>query len=39
MLTVAAATEDQDQGQNDDPSAVIVKKMAKTVVHRSPFCP
>ena len=35
MLTAAAAKYD-DQSQNDDPSAVIVKKMAKTVVHSSP---
>ena len=33
LSTVAAATENDDQSKNDDPSAVIVKKMAKAVVH------
>ena len=31
---VAAATEYDDQSENDDPSAVIVKKMAKAVIHK-----
>ena len=31
-LVVAATTENYDNSEDDDPSAVIVKKMAKTVV-------
>ncbi len=38
MLAVAAATEDENQSQDDDPGAVVVEEMAKTVVHRGPFC-
>ena len=30
---VAAATENDDDGKNDNPSAVVVKDMAKTVIH------
>ena len=33
MLTVAANAENDDQCQNNDPSAVIVKEMAKAIVH------
>ena len=33
---VAAATEHDHDRENDDPSAVIVKKMAKAVVHMFP---
>ena len=32
-LMVAAATEDDDDSKNDNPSAVIVKDVAKTVIH------
>ena len=34
-LVVAAATEDYDNGKNDDPGAVIVKEMAEAVVIHS----
>ena len=35
FLVVAAATENYDESENDDPGAVIIEKMAKTVVvHR-----
>ena len=34
---VAAATENYDNSEDDDPSAVIVKKMAKAVVIHSMF--
>ena len=34
---VAAATENYDDSQNDDPGAVIVEKMAKAVVIHSKF--
>jgi hypothetical protein len=33
ILAVAAATEDDNKGKNDDPSAVIVEKMTKAVIH------
>ena len=36
-LVVAATTENYDNSEDDDPSAVIVKKMAKTVVIHSMF--
>jgi hypothetical protein len=32
-LVLAAAAEDQDQSDDDDPERVIVKKIAKTVIH------
>lgn len=31
---LAAAAEDKDQGDYDDPKRVIVKKIAKTVIHK-----
>ena len=31
--TAVAATGDQDQGKNDEPDPVVVKKIAQTVVH------
>ena len=34
---IAAATEDNDNSEDDDPGAVIVKEMAKTVVIHSMF--
>ena len=34
---IAAATENYDNSENDDPCAVIVKKMAKAVVIHSMF--
>ena len=33
QIVSAAATEDQDQSDNDYPERVIVKKIAKTVIH------
>lgn len=33
-LTVAGAAEEDDQCDNDDPGAVIVKEVAKAVVHK-----
>ena len=33
-LVIAAATENYDNSENDDPGAVIVKEMAKAVVHQ-----
>ena len=32
----AAGAEYDDEGKNDDPSAVIVEKMAKAVIHNVP---
>lgn len=37
LSMVAAATENYDDSQNDDPGAVIVEKMAKAVVIHSMF--
>ena len=37
ILVIAAATENYDNSKNDDPGAVIVKKMAKAVVIHSMF--
>ena len=37
LSVVAAATENYDDSQDDDPSAVIVKEMAKAVVIHSMF--
>ena len=34
---VAAATENNDNGKDDDPGAVIVEKIAKTVVIHNMF--
>ena len=34
---MAAATEDYDNGKDDDPGAVIVKEMAEAVVIHSMF--
>ena len=31
---IAAATENYDNSENDDPGAVIVKEMAKAVIHQ-----
>ena len=36
-LVIAAATEDYDNSKDDNPSAVIVEKMAKAVVIHSMF--
>ena len=36
-LVIAAATENYDNSENDDPGAVIVKEMAKAVVVHSIF--
>ena len=36
-LVIAAATENYDNSENDDPGAVIVKEMAKAVVVHSMF--
>ena len=36
-LVVAAATENNDNGKDDDPGAVIVEKIAKAVVIHSMF--
>ena len=33
-LAAAAGAEQDDQGDDDDPGAVIVKEMAKAVVHQ-----
>lgn len=35
MLAVAAATEDDNKSENDDPSAVIVEEMTKAVIHKA----
>ena len=35
ILVVAAATENHDNGKDDDPGAVIVKEMAEAVVIHS----
>ena len=37
LLVVAAATENYDDSENDNPGAVIVEKMAKAVVIHSMF--
>lgn len=34
LFLLAAAAEDQYQSDNNDPESVIVKKIAKTVVHK-----
>ena len=37
QLVIAAATEHDDYSKDDDPGAVIIEKMAKTVVVHSMF--